>query len=325
MPSATTRVPHRRRHLFPAAAGSAALCLLALPSAAPRAAAAGSWTVAPAGGGRPSLYAEGAPGAVLQDEVSITNPGRTPLVVRLSGTGLPIAFADQAPRVPARMRADVPFAVTVPAGAAPGDRSGAVVARAAGGRTATVALRLRVVAPALAALTVEHLAVHAGRITCELVNRGTTVLVPRFAVRADGVLGRVLDRPPRDLPVRLRPGTRLKLSEPWPDRPALDAVDVRVTVTAAGGAHDTATTTARFVPWAVPAGTAGMLAAGTAAVIALRRRGSRRTDGGGAVGEGRVVGGGAAGEGRVVGGGAVGRGAAGAPSAGAELAGGPVK
>ncbi|MGW5428141.1 hypothetical protein ACWET9_13110 [Streptomyces sp. NPDC004059] len=256
--------------LSASAALTLVLCLLAAPGAF---AAPAEWSLAPVGGGRPSFYAEGPAGTVLQDTVVVTNPGRAPVVVRLSGTGLRTVFAGEAGngiRVPARTRAAVPFTVTVPAGAAPGDRWGAVVARDTRGRTATVPVRLRVGGPALAALTVEHLAVHADRITYELVNRGTTVLAPRLAVRADGVLGRVLDRAPRTLPVHLRPGARVKLTEPWPDRPALDAVDVRLTVTAPGGAHDTATTSARFVPWPTVAGVA--LFAGAVAAFAARRR-----------------------------------------------------
>ncbi|GGV24060.1 hypothetical protein GCM10010260_75540 [Streptomyces filipinensis] len=281
MPSAAPAPIRRRRPRR--AALPAALCLCAALGAAPRAQAATGWSVAPAGGGRPSFYAEGTPGTVLQDTVSVTNPGRAPVVVRLSGTGLRTVFAEQggtAIRVPARTRAEVPFTVTVPAGAAPGDRSGAVVARDARGRTATVPVRLRVGGPTLAALTVEHLDVHADRITYELVNRGTTVLVPRLAVRADGILGRVLDRAPRTLPVRLRPGARLKLSESWPDRPALDAVHVCLTVTAPGGARGTATASARFVPWPAVAGTGAPLLATAAALTTarLRRRRPRPDD-----------------------------------------------
>ena len=250
------------------------LAVLTLLAAAPRAAAAEGWSLAPTGGGRPSFYAEGAPGAVLQDTVSVTNRGGHPVTVRLSGTGVPVTFAEPSVRVPARTRADVPFTVTVPAGAAPGDRPGMLVAKDTDGRTATVRVRLRVGGPALTALTVEHVAVHGDRITYELVNRGTTVLVPKLAVHADGVFGRdLLDRPPRTLPVRLAPGSRTELSEPWPGHPALDAVDVRLTVTAAGGAHDTAGARARFVPWGAVAGAAGALSAGAAVtVVRLRRR-----------------------------------------------------
>ncbi|MFG2970184.1 MULTISPECIES: hypothetical protein [unclassified Streptomyces] len=260
--------------------------VLTLLAATPRAAAAEGWSLAPAGAGRPSVYAEGAPGTVLQDTVSVRNPGGRPVTVRLSGTGVPLTFAEPDIRVPARTRAEVPFTMTVPAGAAPGDRSGTLVAKDTDGRTATVRIRLRVGGPTLSALTVEHLAVHGDRITYELVNRGTTVLVPKLAVRAHGLLGRVLlDRAPRALPVRLAPGTRTELSEPWSGHPALDAVDVRLTATAAGGAHDTAGTSARFVPWGAVAGAAGVLTAGAAgaAVTVVRLRGRRGNGSAGAL------------------------------------------
>ncbi|MFD7794244.1 hypothetical protein [Streptomyces sp. NPDC059759] len=278
------------------------LTTLVLLGAAPAAQAAPGWSVAPAAGGaadgRPSVYAEGAPGTVLQDAVSVVNPGGRPLTVRVrgadrtadgafardraTGTGAWIAFAERSGgrrtavralsvRVPAHTRADVPFTVAVPAGAAPGDHPGAIVV-SAGGRTAAVRVQLRVAGPALAALTVEHVRVHGGRISYQLVNRGTTVLTPRLAVHADGVLGRVLDRAPRTLPVGLLPGRRVTLHEPWADPPVLDAVDVRLTVTAEGGARGTATASARFVPWWAPAGAGSVLAA-VVALIAVRRRG----------------------------------------------------
>ncbi|MFI8238742.1 hypothetical protein ACIF83_15960 [Streptomyces sp. NPDC085866] len=260
---------------MPSAAGRVlGLALFLLLASAPHAEAAAAWSLAPAGAGRPSFYAEGAPGTVLQDTVSVTNRGRKPLTVRLRGTGVPIAFARTGLRVPARTRAEVPFTVTVPAGAAPGDRSGTITARDAEGRTAAVALRLRVGGPALSALTVEHVAVHGDRITYELVNRGTTTLVPKLAVHADGLLGPVLDRPARTLPVHLPPASRRTLSEPWPDRPVLDDVDVRLTVTAADGAHDTTHTSARFVPWGAVTGVLGAL--GAAAALVAVRRGRRR-------------------------------------------------
>ncbi|MFJ3304925.1 hypothetical protein ACIPSA_17720 [Streptomyces sp. NPDC086549] len=262
---------------MPSAARVLSLSLLPVLALLPVLGAPGGWSVAPSGGGRPSFYAEGAPGTVQQDTVAVTNRGARPVTVRLRGTGVRVTFAEPSVRVPARTRADVPFTVAVPTGAAPGDRTGTITARDGDGRTATVPVHLRVVGPALSALTVEHLAVHADRITYELVNRGTTVLVPTLAVRADGVFGRVLERAPRTLPVRLSPGRRLRLSEPWHDRPALDAVDVRLTVTASGGARGVASASVRFVPWGVVAG-GSVLAAGAATAVVVRRR-RRRTAG----------------------------------------------
>ncbi|MFI6937018.1 hypothetical protein [Streptomyces sp. NPDC050287] len=252
--------------------------------AAPAASAApvaDGWSLAPSGGGRPAFYAEGAPGTVLQDTVSVTNRSGRAVTVRLSGTGVAISFAGPSVRVPARTRADVPFTVSVPEDAAPGDSSGAIVARDTDGRSRTVPLTLRADGPELSALTVEHVTVHGDRIAYELVNRGTTVLVPTLAVRADGLFGPVLDRAPRTLPVELAPGRRLRLTEPWPSRPALDAVDVRLTVTAGGGAQDTALVPARFVPWGAVAGAGSAVAAGGALVV-VRRRGRRSDKGGGA-------------------------------------------
>jgi hypothetical protein len=172
-------------------------CLPAVLGSATTAAAADGWSAAPSGGGRPSFCAEGAPGSVLRDAVSVTNRCAGPITVRLRGTGAPIVFADRAVRIPARTRADVTFTVTVPAG-----------------------------------------------------DRGA----------------------------ELPPGRRVHLTEPWLDRPALDAVDVRLTVTAAGGAGDTADASVRFAPWGAVAGAGGAVAAG-GAFRAVRRRRRRRDDG----------------------------------------------
>ncbi|MFJ4832185.1 hypothetical protein ACIP79_20120 [Streptomyces sp. NPDC088747] len=283
-----------------------------LLGAAPMAVAADGWSVVPSANGprgRPYVYAEGAPGTVLQDSVSVLNPGDGPLTVRLRGvdgewadtadgvftlrekaadTGAWISFAGRADgkrvpvdsvsvRVPAHTRADVPFTLSVPAGAAPGDHPGAIVASGAG-RTSAVRVQLRVAGPALSALTVEHVTVREGRISYELVNRGTTVLTPELAVHAEGAFGEVLDRARRTLPVELLPGRRVTLGEPWRDTPALDSVDVRLTVTAAGGARDTGSASVTFVPRSAVAGIGGALAI-IAALLVVRRRGGPVTDG----------------------------------------------
>ncbi|MFI1208951.1 hypothetical protein ACH4UV_15235 [Streptomyces sp. NPDC020802] len=278
-----------------------ALCLASVTAlgVAPVSAAADDWSVAPSAGGRdgrPYFYAEGAPGTVLQDKVSVLNPGGQPLTVRLRGadadnagrgalsvrakakdTGAWITFADRTVRIPARTRADVPFTVSVPAGTTPGDHPGAILA-SAGSRTAAVRVHLRVGGPALSALTVEHVKVRDGRISYELVNRGTTVLAPKLAVRAEGLFGEVLDRAPRALPLELLPGRRVALDEPWPDPPALDGVDVELAVTAAGGARAEARATAWFVPWTAVAGAASglVVCAGGAHWSVRRRRRSRQ-------------------------------------------------
>ncbi|MFE6164563.1 hypothetical protein ACFQ7F_37260 [Streptomyces sp. NPDC056486] len=260
----------------------------------------GAWSVAPSAGGgtrpakdgRPYFYVEGTPGSVLQDTVTVTNPGSKPRTVRLSGadadntrggalslergkptdTGSWITFAERKVKVPPRTRADVPFSVSVPEGAVPGDHPGVIVARE-GGRDAGVRVHLRVSGPTLSALTVEHVKAEAGRISYDVVNRGNTILTPRLKVHADGVFGPLLDRGPRTLPVELIPGRRVTLTEPWTDAPALDSVEVTLTVTASGGAHGKATASARFVPWGAVAGVgAGVLGLAAAGVWFVRRR-----------------------------------------------------
>ncbi|MEW2568251.1 hypothetical protein [Streptomyces sp. NPDC047070] len=274
-----------------------ALCLASVTvlGVAPVSVADDDWSVVPSAGGiqdgRPYFYAEGAPGTVLQDTVSVRNPGGKPLTVRLRGadadndrdgtpsvrarakdTGAWITFAERTVRIPARTRAEVPFTVSVPADTAPGDHPGAILA-SAGGRTAAVRVHLRVGGPTLSALTVEHVRIHDGRISYELVNRGTTVLTPKLGVRAEGLFGAVLDRAPRTLPVELLPGRRVRLDEPWPDPPALDGVDVELTVTAEGGARAEAAAEAWFVPKAgVVAGAAAGLAVCTGGALWLVRR-----------------------------------------------------
>ncbi|MFF4276746.1 hypothetical protein [Streptomyces sp. NPDC001536] len=232
--------------------------------------AADGWSVVPSGEERPAFYGEGEPGVVLQDTVALTNRGEGSVDVSLRGEGVDVTFVDDRLRLAPGTRTEVPFTVTVPEE----DGVAGIVVRGSDGRTRRVAVHLRAVVPRVAALTVERLAVHGDRITYELVNRGTTPLVPTVAVRGDGVFGRVLDRAPRTLPAELAPGRRMELSEPW-DRPAWDSVEVRVTVTAAGGVRDAASVSTGGGPWG--AGVAGAVAAG-GALFVVRRRRRRKSD-----------------------------------------------
>ena len=72
-------------------------------------------------------------------------------------------------------------------------RQAVLTARGPDGRSRTVGLHLRARVPRLSALTVERVRIGGDGIAYEIVNRGTTTLVPRLAVRADGLLGLVLD------------------------------------------------------------------------------------------------------------------------------------
>ncbi|POX39726.1 hypothetical protein C3486_17120 [Streptomyces sp. Ru73] len=268
-----------------AAAGAAALTVAALPCAPPSAAADGGRFAAPAGThARPYFYLEGGPGSVLTDRLALTNSGDRARTFTLraagrggSGSGAWLVTAARTVQVPPRTRAEVPFTVTVPRDALPGDHPAALAVRdtGPGARTASVPVHLRVAGPTLAALTVENVSV-ADRggtavVRYDLVNRGNTTLDPRVAVRADGLLGSALRRTAHRLPDGLPPGRRITRTETWQDPPALDSVDLTVTATAAGGAHGTARATYTAVPW----GALGLLCAGAGAAAGgwyLRRR-----------------------------------------------------
>ncbi|MFI1225817.1 MULTISPECIES: hypothetical protein [unclassified Streptomyces] len=278
--------PRLRRALLVLTAVLAALLCAAL-TPLPAAAADGpaDWTARPAGGStdrdaRPYVYLEGTPGTALQDRLAVTNSGRAPLTVRLRGdgrTGAWTGFAADTVTVPARTRAEVPFALTVPSDAVPGDASGEVVATG-GDEEVRVPVRVRIGGPTLAALTVEDVEISGGTLRYALVNRGNALLEPRLAVRVDGVFGTLLDRPERPLPLELAPGRRVELAEPWPGAPALDAVTVRLRVSASGGARDEAQVSATYVP-VLPAVGGGLLVLGVLAVLgsgAYRRRRGRR-------------------------------------------------
>ncbi|MCX4969779.1 hypothetical protein OHA98_34505 [Streptomyces sp. NBC_00654] len=292
-----------------AARAALTVLLCALPVArataadgAPRSSAPSGWEARPASGvtrtgdsGRPYFYLEGAPGTVLQDRLTVTNPGRTPLTVRLrgadadrgragepaareaaKGAGAWLRFASRKVTVPARTRADVPFAVTVPPDTVPGDHPGAILAES-GGRAMDVRVHLRVSGPTLAALSVEDVAVSGRTIHYTLVNRGNAALTPRLSVSADGVFGALLRREARTLPRELLPGQRMRLTEPWRDAPALDSVTVRLRATAAGGAHGEASASATYLsPAPLAGGALLVLAVLAAGAYRHRRRPGRR-------------------------------------------------
>ncbi|UZI30818.1 hypothetical protein [Streptomyces sp. VB1] len=275
--------------LTPLPAAAHARAETAAPADTTRAHADGpaGWTARPAGPGadrdaRPYVYLEGTPGTALQDRLAVTNSGRDPLTVRLRGDGRAgawIGFAADTVTVPARTRAEVPLALTVPPDAVPGDASGWVVADD-GDEEIRVPVRVRIGGPTLAALTVEDVEISGGTIRYALVNRGNAMLEPRLEVRADGMFGTLLDRPERPLPLELAPGRRVERTEPWPDAPLLDTVTVRLRVTAPGGARDEAEASATYVPVA-PAVGAGLLVLGALALLgsgAYRRRRVRPGD-----------------------------------------------
>ncbi|MCB5179086.1 COG1470 family protein [Streptomyces antimicrobicus] len=246
------------------------------------------WTAEPAagsatgaGGARPSFYLQGAPGSVLEDRLALANTTDQERTLTLRGAdahrAADGAFAVRPPgrstgaggwisfgaagtvKVPPRTRAVVPFTVTVPPAAAPGDHPVAVVATE-GGHEADVRVHLRVSGPQVAALTVEDVRVRgrgAGTVVAyALVNRGNVALAPEVGIDARGLFGDVPGRRAHPVGAELLPGQRVELTEPWPGAPVLDRVELTVTAGAAGAGRAGARASAWFLPWGI-AGTAG--------------------------------------------------------------------
>lgn len=298
-----------------------AAAVLSCAVAAPAAADDPGWTAEPVAGSapaaakagarpyfaRPFFYAAGTSGTVLEDRLALANTSDRERTITLrgadayntadgafavrsakesTGAGLWISFGTGTTvKVPARTRAVVPFTVTVPPGSPPGDHPAAVVATESG-REVGVRVHLRVGGPALAALTVEDVAVRgkgaAARVAYTLVNRGNVALTPELSITAEGTFGKVAGRSIRTLPVEVLPGQRVELTEPWPGAPVFDRVALTLAVTAPGGARATGSASAWFVPWGIAGSTGlGLLGLGAVAAAALLLERKRRIRSGG--------------------------------------------
>ncbi|UUN26836.1 DUF916 domain-containing protein [Streptomyces sp. FIT100] len=305
-----------------AAVLAAAVVLLGLLAPAPaHAADNGRWSVYPAAPSdaaaqRPYFYLSTDPGSRIEDKVTVTNKSAEPMTFRLygadayntvrdggfavrtekerqRGVGAWLRTARQKVTLPPGGTATVPFTLTVPETAEPGDHPGALVAldervepgsgslavgvqRAVGAR-----VYLRVTGPTVAALSVEDVSYEPdrplvpgtgrsrARISYTLHNRGNVTLNPRAALRAEGLFGRtLLARELTELPGELLPRQKIRLTESWADAPQLDWGEVTVTARARD-VRESAAASFFVVPWLVAA---VLLAAGTGAAVWLRVR-----------------------------------------------------
>ncbi|MEU9097165.1 DUF916 domain-containing protein [Streptomyces sp. NPDC048361] len=297
---------------------NAVLALLAAPPA--HAADNGNWSVFPASSGsaqRPYFYLSATPGTTLDDKVTVTNKTAAPLTFRLygadaynterdggfavrtekekqTGVGAWVKPARGTVTVPARSSLTVPFTLTVPDDAEPGDHVGALVAlddriapgpagsgKVAVGIQQAVGARvyLRVGGPTVPALAVERVSLSQHRplvpgvgesrtdITYTLHNRGNVTLNPKVDLGATGLFGRTLlsRRGLTKVPSELLPGQRVTLTEAWHGSPQLDWGDVTLTATAKD-AKGSAGASFLALPWLAGA----VLMAAAAALAAYR-------------------------------------------------------
>ncbi|MEV0903145.1 DUF916 domain-containing protein, partial [Actinoplanes sp. NPDC049802] len=217
-----------------------ALAALALPAPVQAAPGDGSltWSVSPSGpkgpNGRPALDYKLDPGATVTDHVAVTNHSKQPLTLRLyahdafttagggfdlragsatsTGAGLWITLGRQQVTLPASSRVVVPFTLTVPVNATPGDHAAGVVASLVADSTDTTGNRvsvdhrvgsrvyLRVTGPLQPSLTVTDVKITAATswnpldlprvtVTFTVANTGNVRLGGAPSARIDGPFG----------------------------------------------------------------------------------------------------------------------------------------
>ena len=295
---------------------------LALVVPAPAGAADnGEWSVNPTPpaqpGPAPRLYffLESPPGTSVQDSVRVTNLADQPRTFRLYG-----ADAYNTPRdggfglrtqdathvdvgawtqlgaatvtVPAKSRADIPFVITVPANATPGDHVGGVVAMedqpgattkqngvdVTVRRAVAARVYLRVSGPTVPGLRVDRVTTRHdtpwlpstvdGSYTYDVVNTGNLHLPPALSVRVTGLFGHRIAQHGTAPRIDLLPGARTRLGGTYSGAWPFDIVTTSVTVTADGGVSARSQDTTVVVAWPALAA----IAAGLVLLVWYRRR-----------------------------------------------------
>jgi hypothetical protein len=247
-------------------------------------AAAAEWTAEPAanpfGAGRQRFSYTINPGSDAKDGVVVVNHDAAPLRLALRPAAGPMRAWVHPARddvmVAAGDTVEVPFTVTLPKDAAPGDYASDI---------AGVPIRLRVGGVLKPSLAVEDIRVDGSVVTDRIRNTGNATLTAHQAVSLSGPFGRwkatagkLPDSPP------LLPGATWKASAPVPD--VTPAVRLTATVTLTPLLTDEAGSTAPLTPvkasghgWAIPwAALPALLvvcAAAAGLAVRLRRRPAR--------------------------------------------------
>ena len=241
------------------------------------------WTVKPAanqfGADRESYGYTLNPGGTLEDGIVVVNGGATPLHLAVhaadgvtsrqgrlelvikgatsKGVGAWMRPGQDDVTVAAGETVEVPFAITLPKNAPPGDYVGGIVTSDATQR-AGLQLRLRVGGALKPSLSVEHVHLDTSTVTYTVHNTGNAILTARQTVKVSGPFGRwkagagrIPDTPP------LLPGEAWKVSAPLHD--VTPALRLTATVTLVPLLTDAAGSTAPLAAiktsghaWAIP-------------------------------------------------------------------------
>lgn len=243
-----------------------------------------SWALAPAGNGeqggnRPNLSYSGAPGDVIEDAITLYNLGTEDLPFRVYSTdayndedgAFTLLVGDEVPSdagswitldaeeivVPAGKQATIPFTLTIPEGAAPGDHAGAVLASSPtvgrgqqnevitlDRRTGT-RLFVRVSGPLEPLLSVERLSTDysgsanplagSATVTYRIENRGNVRLNGTAETSVSGPFGLGRQAAPPQAFEELLPGEGFDVTVALDDVPALVSLNSEVTLTDLSG------------------------------------------------------------------------------------------
>ncbi|WP_053849749.1 WxL protein peptidoglycan domain-containing protein [Streptomyces sp. NRRL B-24085] len=281
----------------------------------------GHWSVYPAASriaARPYFYLSADPGQAIDDKVVVSNRTGEPLTFRLyaadayntardggfavrtvvekqRGVGAWATPAKSRVTVPPHGRVTVPFTLSVPEGAEPGDHAGALVAlderidRGDGAvalgvqRAVAARIYLRVGGPTVPAIAVEDVRVShhqplvpglgdsGATISYTLRNTGNVTLDPKVELRATGLFGRtLLARELVRIPGELLPGQRVRLTEPWHGSPQLDWGKVTLTASAKE-TRESSSASFFALPWLVAVVLGAGAAVGTVLFVRARR------------------------------------------------------
>jgi hypothetical protein len=195
-------------------------------------ATAADWTVAPAanrfGAGRERLSYTINPGAEVQDGIAVANTGAAPLQVSLRAAGglSWLKFNQDDVTVEPGQSVEVPFAITLPADARPGDHLGGIVTRAHG-EDVGLPVRLRVGGALRPSLAVEDVHVDGATVTYTIHNTGNAILSARPRVSLSGPFGRFAKRSGT-----LTTSPAIFPGQTWNGSTSLDGVPAAVRLTA---------------------------------------------------------------------------------------------
>ncbi|MET7396911.1 DUF916 domain-containing protein [Dactylosporangium sp. NPDC005572] len=298
---------------------AAAVLLAALPT--PAVAEDQGWSVQPAtttGAARSWFVYDVAPGQQVEDVVRVTNRAATPQTFTVYGTdayttadgafdllpasrkptgaGAWIVLGQRAYTVEAGRSLDIPFRLTVPTNAGPGDHAGGVVASVVTQQTTgdgaqvnvdrRVAARvyLRVAGQAKPAVQVEQVAVaYAGNtmtVTYRLHNTGNLRLSGAARLRVSGLFGVTLGRTPDIAVPELLPGASITVTERIAGIAPAGRLTADVTVDPATADGPLPSVTRSTSLWAVPWTALAIVALLAAGLLGLRWWRRRRANAG---------------------------------------------